>query len=200
MSSRNGFTQTLYAMTTRIFRCRGLAMSSPEHDRFGGLDAACVIVFCALAAGWYFFVFEPQRLRNQMLQGRQEVLQAQLRSEAIELRRLRREMAQLERKDPAAWERAARGKLGWLKPGEIIDVVAWRKESVAAGRGDPAPPPRPAQRTPVRRVAVQRAPAPRHALPPVPVGPPRMPAAGPVAPPPRAGNPDVATANAVRTR
>lgn len=142
MSSKPGFTQTLYALTTRVFRCRGLSQQAPEQDKFGGHDAAYWIVFCALAAGWYFFLFEPQRQRNEMLIGRQDVLQSQLRAENVELRRLRNEMTLLQRKDPTAWERAARLKLGWLKPGEITDILAWRRASIAAGKGDPAPPPR----------------------------------------------------------
>ncbi|MCW8131524.1 MAG: hypothetical protein KIS92_14335 [Planctomycetota bacterium] len=161
MSSKPGLTQTLYALTTRVFRCRGLSLQSPEQDKFGGHDAAYWIVFCALAAGWFFFLFEPQRQRNEMLRGRQDVLQSQLRAESVELRRLRNEINLLQSKDPTAWERAARQKLGWLKPGEVTDVLAWRRASIAAGKGDPAPPPRIVRPGPAVPRRAPNAPAPQ---------------------------------------
>lgn len=181
MSSKPGLTQTLYALTTRVFRCRGLAQQSLEGDRFGGHDAAYWIVFCALAAAWFFFLFQPLRQRNEMLRGRKDVLEAQSRAEEIELRRLRNETAMLERKDPGAWERAARVKLGWLKPGEITDILAWRRQSIAAGKGDPAPlplPPQPRARTAVPVPARTTAPLPPRTIPripPVPSAPPPPP-------------------------
>lgn len=170
MSSKPGLTQTLYALTTRVFRCRGLAQQSPEGDRFGGHDAAYWIVFTALAAAWFFFLFQPLRQRNEMLRGRKDVLEAQSRAEEIELRRLRSEMTMLERKDPGAWERAARVKLGWLKPGEITDILAWRRQSIAAGKGDPAPPPLPPQ--PRARTVAPVPPRILPRIPPVPQAPP----------------------------
>ena len=130
-------------MTTALFRCGGMGRQSVRHDRLGAHDIAWWLVVGALGAAWYFMLFEPQRQRNEMLQGRLDVLNTQLMAEQIELRRMAREVRALERDDPRAWERAARARLGWLQPNEVLDVRRWRQERIAAGHPDPLPGMRP---------------------------------------------------------
>jgi hypothetical protein len=125
-------------LTTAIFRCPGWARpASAKLEALGWHDLAFWLVLVSLGAAWYFFMCEPQRERNELLAGRLETLRAQLRAEQDDLARLRREIAGLKKGEPAAWERAARARLGWLKPGEVLDIAAWRREQIMAGRGDP---------------------------------------------------------------
>jgi len=137
MSFSQHVTQTVQALTTRIFKCRGLAPQPLQHDQFGVHDVVFWLVFASLGAAWYFFLLEPQRQRNAMLQGRLTVLNAQQRAEDVELRRLRRELDLLRKGDTQAWERAARKRLGWLLPGEETNIQAWRRKRIEAGQGDP---------------------------------------------------------------
>lgn len=126
-------------MTTTLFRCTGMGGPETRLDRFGGHDLVWWLIVGALGAAWYFFLYLPQTQRNQMLNGRLQVLESQLEAEAIELKRVKREVNDLQRNDPQAWERAARARLGWLKANEVLDVQAWRREQIAAGRPDPLP-------------------------------------------------------------
>jgi hypothetical protein len=147
MPSKPGFTDTLCALTTRIFRCHGLAPSSERHDQVGGQDLVFWLAFAAVGAAWYFLLFQPTRERNAMLAGRLTVLQAQLRAEQVERGRLRREIQALARGAPEAWERAARIQLGWLQPGEVTDRDVWRREHPQWADLAQAPrPPRPSTR------------------------------------------------------
>lgn len=139
MSSRRSVTETLQAVTTAMFRCEGMGRQSSGHDRFGWHDLAWWVVVGAVAAAWYFMLYEPQRQRNQMLRGRLDVLKSQLKAEETELNRVRREVTALESDDPQAWERAARARLGWLEPDEVLDVLRWRRDQIAAGHPDPLP-------------------------------------------------------------
>lgn len=128
-------TQTLSALTTRIFRCRGLEPQPLRDEREGAHDALLVLLSVLLLAGWYYFCFEPLRERNAMLAGRLDVLRAQQRAEERELARLKRETEQLASGDPLAWERAARARLGWLRPGEVVDLAGGRRSGGKAGNG-----------------------------------------------------------------
>jgi hypothetical protein len=173
MPSKPGFTDTLCALTTRIFRCHGLAPSSERHDQVGGRDFAFWLALAAVGAAWYFLLFQPTRERNAMLAGRLTVLQAQWRAEHIEQARLRREIQALARGEAGAWERAARVQLGWLQPGEVTNREVWRREHPQwAGLVQAPPAPRasarpvltmklyPAPPPPSPRPLVARAPAP----------------------------------------
>lgn len=137
MSFKPHLSQKLYRLTTQLFRCGGLAPSPEQHDRVGWHDAAFWLVVAAIGAAWYFMLFQPQRQRNGMLGAREQVLQTQVRAERAELDRLRRELALLKSGAKTSWEMAARAKLGWLEPGEVLDLEAWRKRRIAAGKGDP---------------------------------------------------------------
>jgi hypothetical protein len=125
MAPPTRLTQTLCALTTQLFRCRGLAPTPPGAERFNRRELLFWILFIALGAGWYFLHWQPVRQRNAMLSGRLTVLEAQRHAEELQLARVRREILTLERGKPDAWERAARAKLGWLKPGEAVDVAVW---------------------------------------------------------------------------
>lgn len=168
MSFKPHLSQKLYRLTTQLFRCGGLASSPAQHDRIGWHDAAFWLVVTALGAAWYFMLFQPQRQRNAMLEAREQVLQAQVRAEQAELDRLRRELALLKSGAKSSWEMAARAKLGWLEPGEMLDLEAWRKRRIAEGKGDPfaqAPKRLPAPPGPFAQTAPQSA---RSAVPPPP--------------------------------
>jgi len=125
MAPPTRLTQTLCALTTQLFRCRGLAPTPPGAERLGRREFLFWVLFIALGAGWYFLHWRPVRERNAMLSGRLTVLEAQHHAEELQLARVRREILTLERGRPEAWERAARARLGWLKPGEAVDLAAW---------------------------------------------------------------------------
>src|SRR6185436_20842854 len=63
---KSKFTQTLAILTTKIFCCPGWARQSTRYDRLGSSDLLFWSIFGLLGAGWYFTIFEPQRLRNEM--------------------------------------------------------------------------------------------------------------------------------------
>ncbi|MCZ7644499.1 MAG: hypothetical protein M5U26_04315 [Planctomycetota bacterium] len=144
--------------TTRVFRCRGLCPQLRQEDGLGVHDLLWWVLLLALGGGWYFWAYEPQHQRNEMLEGRLKVLEAQLRAEEFELLRAQREVLALEGNHPDAWERAARAKLGWLLPGEITDQAEWRRAKIEAGEQDPlaalrAAPPARGPRAPATRPA-----------------------------------------------
>lgn len=134
MSPRNRLTQTLHELSTLLFRCGGLAAATPEAERPANRDVAVWVICVSMLAAWYFFVFDPVRERNAMLRGRLSVLTSQCRAEQTELARVQREVQSLRRGQPQAWERAARLQLGFLKPGETTDLVAWRRQHPEAAR------------------------------------------------------------------
>lgn len=145
-------------VTSWVFRCRGLCPEVRPEDSFGLHDLLFWVLFLALGAGWYFGQFEPQRQRNEMLTGRAKVLESQLKEERVELERLKRESVALQAGHPAAWERAARAQLGWLMPGETVDLQTWRQEKLEAGEPDPLAPqqtdrPQATRQQPARRPA-----------------------------------------------
>jgi hypothetical protein len=119
--------RSLGSVTSQIFRCHGLQAISERADRLGCHDLAYWLIFVAVLCAWFLFLFVPQRQRLTNLSERQQVLCAQLKAEKRELVRLERSIKDLTRGDPQAWERAARGKLGWLQPGEVTDIVAWNQ-------------------------------------------------------------------------
>ncbi len=141
MSAGRRVADTFRAMTTTLFRCPGLSCQSADADRLGLHDLAWWLVMIAAVGAWYFMMYEPQQQRLQMLNGRTNVLDAQLKAEQIELNRVQREIKALKSNDIRAWERAARAALGWLKPGEITDIQAWRQQQIEEGLPDPSPPP-----------------------------------------------------------
>ena len=102
-----------------------------DADSFGAHDFVCWLVFLAVMCGWFLFLFAPQRERLTMLQERQDVLSAHCTAEKKELQRLQRSIYALVHGDPGAWERAARGRLGWLEPGEVTDMAAWNQNRMA---------------------------------------------------------------------
>lgn len=133
MSQPNRFTQTVYVLTSRIFRCGGLAAPSERMDNWGRNDFYLVIAFGLILSAWYTLLYQPERARNEMLDARLSILQAQLKVEQVQLSRLRRGIDALETGDSRAWERAARSRLGWIKPGELSDSEMIQK-IVAADR------------------------------------------------------------------
>jgi hypothetical protein len=141
MSSKPVLKDTLYALTTRIFRCQGLAPSSERHDRVGGHDVFFWLAFLSVGAAWYFLLFEPTCQRNNMLAGRLAVLRAQAKAEQQEQARLKLGIQSLLHGQPDAWERAARAQLGWLEPGEVTDRDTWRREHPQWASIAQAPPP-----------------------------------------------------------
>lgn len=124
-------TKTFSAFTSQIFRCPGLETPPPNADRLGGQDLAFWLVFVALLSGWFLFYFAPQRDRLKQLEGRQQMLTTHLQAEKRELLRMQRSTQELMKDNPLAWERAARGRLGWISPGEVVDVKSWRPTRVA---------------------------------------------------------------------
>jgi hypothetical protein len=112
-------------MTSQIFRCHGLLRPSPQADQLGFHDLAYWLIFVSILAGWFLFIFAPQRERLQMLQDRTQVLKNHRAAELRERKRMERSIAELQRGDPRAWERAARDRLGWIEPGEITNIAAW---------------------------------------------------------------------------
>jgi hypothetical protein len=110
---------------TSIFRCKGLQHTPADADRFGGHDLLYWILFVGILSGWFLFLFAPQHERLSMLEGRRQVLGTHMALEKRELKRLQRSIDDLARGDPHAWERAARGRLGWVEPGEVTDLASW---------------------------------------------------------------------------
>lgn len=117
-------TRTLNAVTS-IFRCHGLQHVPSDADSFGAHDLLYWILFVGVLSGWFLFIFAPQHERLSMLEGRLQVLNSHLRLEKREAKRLESSIDALTHGDPHAWERAARVQLGWVEPGEIIDVASW---------------------------------------------------------------------------
>ena len=135
-------TRTFSAFTSQIFRCPGLDTPPADADRIGGQDFAFWLIFLSLIAAWFLFLFAPQRERLKLLESRQQVLTAHLALEKREHVRLQRSTQELMKNDPLAWERAARGRLGWVAPGEVVDVRNWRAARVTVQnrqRGPQAP-------------------------------------------------------------
>lgn len=162
------------AVTSQLFRCRGLQHVPASVDRLGSHDLAYWIFFLAALTGWFLFLFAPQRERLGMLEDRAQVLTAHLNAERKEMRRLQRGIGDLQRGDPRAWERAARGHLGWVEPGEILDMVTWNQTHAQAPPAPVAPPATPAATPKPRATAV----TPRPAIPTLPVAPLQLQAAG----------------------
>ena len=119
--------RTLGVMTSQIFRCHGLQSISARADKIGCHDLAYWLIFVAVLCAWFLLLFAPQRERLTNLAERQIMLSAHLKAEKRELQRLDRSINDLTRGDPQAWERAARGRLGWMQPGEVTDIVAWNQ-------------------------------------------------------------------------
>ena len=169
--------RTLSSITSQIFRCHGLDASPSRGDRLGLHDVAWWMLFIAALCAWFLWLFAPQRERLNNLTEREHVLRGHMQAEKRELARLRRSIAELTRDNPFAWERAARGRLGWVEQGEITDVVAWSHNHalrVPAPSPGAAPPPQPL--TPI-------GPLPRPRIPALPAAPPAQ------------GNPKLAVAS-----
>ncbi|MGD0092532.1 MAG: hypothetical protein ABSE73_21665 [Planctomycetota bacterium] len=155
--------RAVWEVTSQIFRCPGLQPVPHNADNLGVHDLAYWVIFLAVMAAWFLFVFAPQAERLGMLAERTKVLKTHLEAEKRELARLQRSLKQLQQNDPQAWERAARGRLGWVEPGEITDL-SHGLSSRQAGNSPAAPPePRPAMKPPAA--------LPRPAIPPLPVPP-----------------------------
>jgi hypothetical protein len=139
---------------TSLFRCHGLHFVPANADSIGGHDLFYWAAFLVMLSGWFLFIYMPQCRRLERLTGRQQSLALEFETDKKELTRLQRGISSLTQGDPVAWERAARGRLGWLEPGEVLDVEKW-KRSRAASNGSvseqpsrapqrpalPAPPP-----------------------------------------------------------
>ena len=110
-----------------MFRCHGLDDSSARGDLFGLHDVAWWLVFVVALCAWFLLLFAPQRERLDNLTEREQTLRGHMFAEKRELARLHRSIDELTRNDPYAWERAARGRLGWVEPGELTDLVAWTR-------------------------------------------------------------------------
>jgi hypothetical protein len=113
--------------TETVFRCLGLRKRLAEEDRWGLHDVAYLLITTTVLALWYFAWYAPMRGRGEVLNGRADELQGRLIAAERELYRVRSGLEALRKSDPEAWERAARVHLGWLKPGEVSDVPAWRR-------------------------------------------------------------------------
>ncbi len=120
MRAASGFS----AATSQIFRCMGFQPDAGQSDDWGLRDAVCWMLFLIAACGWFLFLFVPQRSRLARLELRRHTLARRLKAEKHQLQRLQHGIAALARDDRYAWERAARGRLGWLEPGEITDLAA----------------------------------------------------------------------------
>lgn len=120
---------------TSIFRCQGLQRVSASADRIGGHDLLYWSAFLALISAWFLFVYMPQCRRLERMVGRQQALLLLLDDDKRELARLRKGIASLNRGDALAWERAARKRLGWLEPGEVLDMERWRSARTAVNNG-----------------------------------------------------------------
>ncbi len=120
---------------TSIFRCHGLQSVPPNADRLGGHDLLYWVGFLGLLSGWFLFVYMPQCRRFERLTGRQQALVLELETEKKDLARLHQGIASLHKGDALAWERAARNRLGWLEPGEVLDAEKWLQSRNAFAGG-----------------------------------------------------------------
>jgi hypothetical protein len=116
---------------TSIFRCHGLETISPNADRIGGHDLLYWIGFLTAVSAWFLFGYMPQCRRYEKLTGRQQVMALQLETEKKELARLHQGIDSLHNGDALAWERAARKRLGWLEPGEVLDAQKFLQSRAA---------------------------------------------------------------------
>jgi hypothetical protein len=163
--------RTFGTITSQIFRCHGLDQLSSRADQLGLHDVAWWLIFLVALSAWFLLLFAPQRERLNNLAEHQQVLVGHLKAEKRELGRLHRSIDELTRGDPRAWERAARGRLGWLEPGEVIDIVAWNhSHHFNPAQLQPTPaipvPPQPLH------LNLRLGPLPRPAIPPLPTPPP----------------------------
>lgn len=156
--------RTVGNLTSQIFRCHGLDNLASRADQLGLHDVAWWLIFLVALSAWFLLLFSPQRERLNNLAERQQVLMGHLKAEKRELGRLHRSIDELTRGDPRAWERAARGRLGWLEPGEVTDVVAWNHTHNI--RPVVMPPPLPAD-----HLKLPTGPLPKPQIPPLPVPP-----------------------------
>jgi hypothetical protein len=85
-------------------------------------------LFAAFAALWWLGWQAPAARRTALLEGRTAELRGRLTAAERELYRIHAGLDELQRAEPEAWERAARARLGWLAPDEIVDVPAWRRK------------------------------------------------------------------------
>ena len=176
-----------------MFRCHGLDDSPSRADRLGLHDIAWWLIFVVAICAWFLLLFAPERQRLNNLVEREQMFRGHLKAEKRELARLKRSIDELAHNDPYAWERAARGRLGWVEPGELTDVVAYaRTHNVRA----PIPPaPQCPQTNAALNIRVKLPGAAAPITPLTPVGPlpkPRIPAL-PV-PPPQLGKPKLVLA------
>jgi hypothetical protein len=116
----------------------------PDADNLGLHDIAYWLIFLSCLSGWFLFYFAPQRERLALLEDRRDVLSAHLAAEKRELKRLERSVKALHGGNPLAWELAARGRMGWVEPGEITDISSWlpkqaRLNLPRSRRPDPTP-------------------------------------------------------------
>jgi hypothetical protein len=148
-------------VTAQVFRCPGLQSVPPDADRLGAHDLVYWFAFVGVAAAWFLCLFAPQQERLSLLEDRRKVLTSHLEAEQREQARLRRSIRDLSRGDPQAWERAARGRLGWVEPGEITDLSRGRPRVPAPTPATaPAQPLRPATPPALPRPQVPALPAP----------------------------------------
>jgi hypothetical protein len=162
--------RTFGTITSQIFRCHGLDQLSSRADQLGLHDVAWWLIFLVALSAWFLLLFAPQRERLNNLAEHQQVLVGHLKAEKRELARLHRSIDELTRGDPRAWERAARGRLGWLEPGEVTDIVAWNHSHnihpVQINAAVPVAPPQPL------RLNLPSGPLPRPVIPTLPAPPP----------------------------
>jgi len=152
-------TRAVCVVTSQIFRCPGLQHISRDADKLGGHDVALWLIFLSVLAAWFLFLFVPQRERLGMLEDRCEMLNGHMKAEKRELARLQRSIKDLQHGDPAAWERAARGRLGWVEPGEVTDLAKGMPPRPVnaennASKSVPPPPPSVLPRPPIPALPV----------------------------------------------
>ena len=164
--------RTFGTLTSQIFRCHGLDELSSRADRLGLHDVAWWLIFLVALCAWFLLLFAPQRERLNNLDERQQMLVGHLKAEKRELARLHRSIDELTRGEPRAWERAARGRLGWLEPGEVVDIVAWNLTHNYTFHPPQNTPATPAPQTSPLHLNLPNGPLPRPAIPPLPAPPP----------------------------
>ncbi|MFH0939401.1 MAG: hypothetical protein V1899_08995 [Planctomycetota bacterium] len=133
-------TRKVSIVTSQIFHCRGLQSVPITADRLGTHDLAYWIIFLTALAGWFLFLFAPQHEHLRMLKDRAGVLTAHLNAEQKEMSRLQCGISDLQRNNPRAWERAARGQLGWVESGEMLDMITWNQTRAQSPPVPVAPP------------------------------------------------------------
>jgi hypothetical protein len=160
--------RTLSSITSQIFRCQGLDGAPSRADQLGLHDVAWWLLFILAVCAWFLLLFAPQRQRLNNLAEREQVLRGHMQAEKRELARLQRSINALLRNDPFAWERAARGRLGWVEPGEATDAAAWSRshDTRPAAPNNCAPPAAPLSHPPP--------PLPKPQIPPLPIAPPAL--------------------------